>query len=225
MRTTGDDETNGNGDAENEVEVLSEVTGAGGGPATASSSSSSMGLRYFNEDIVCPHGRLSTTSSKRLISASLFQLLCNYFTSDQAFLRTIEFTNSTRECADCLVSHRHLDKTLTSNKTFVSGGCFFLKKNVARQADHAAQLKKQRDELSNLYANENRPNLELDETTATDEPQTTSVQPITYYLVSNEFITEWRSMVRSGRHKSVEIHNSSLLCAHARLIKTSSKEC
>lgn len=91
-------------------------------------------------------------------------------------------------------------------------------RKVAKQADHAIQLKAQRDELNLLYSNENRPDLEAEVT------GDMSSQPNTYYLISNEFITEWRSMVRSGKYKPIEIQNSSLLCEHAKLIKTSPKE-
>lgn len=90
-------ETGGGGDddsiQDNEVEILNEAS------YTASNS-----LRFFNEDIVCLHGQLSTTSAKRLIHSNLFEIFNDYFSEDQNFLQTVEFTNSTNECPDCLVS-------------------------------------------------------------------------------------------------------------------------
>lgn len=90
-------ETGGGGDddsiQDNEVEILNET-----------SYTAFNGLRFFNEDIVCPHGQLSTTSAKRLIHQSLFEIFYDYFSEDQNFLHTVEFTNATNECSDCLVS-------------------------------------------------------------------------------------------------------------------------
>lgn len=90
---------------------------------------------------------------------------------------------------------------------------------MARQADHAVQLKVLREQLNTLYLNENRPNLD-----AFEPKNEASTQAITYYLVANEFITEWRSIVRSGRYKPIQIRNASLICTHSRLVKTSLKE-
>lgn len=61
------------------------------------------GLKYFNEDIVCPHNKLSTTSNKRLIHPSLWQFFYKYFKTDPLFLRTNDYTSDAPECAECLV--------------------------------------------------------------------------------------------------------------------------
>ena len=65
-------------------------------------------LTYFNEDIVCPHGNLSPTPNKKLISAQIWhQYFEDYFYKKSGEAETKQapiFTSEVQPCKTCLVT-------------------------------------------------------------------------------------------------------------------------
>jgi hypothetical protein len=67
------------------------------------------------------------------------------------------------------------------------------------------EVKSQKEILSELYHNKNRPNI-------TDYPNESVA-----YVVMIDFIREWRSMIKNSKYKNIEINNQVLFCEHQKL--------
>ena len=66
-------------------------------------------------------------------------------------------------------------------------------------------MKGQKDTLTALYGNKNRPNL--------FECELNSY----YYLIPTEFVKEWRSIIKNSKYKDIRIDNQMMLCEHGML--------
>ena len=67
------------------------------------------------------------------------------------------------------------------------------------------EVKSQKEVLSELYQNKNRPNI-------IEYPNESIL-----YIVRIDFIKEWRSLIKNSKYKSIEINNNVLLCEHQKL--------
>jgi hypothetical protein len=66
-------------------------------------------LNFFNEDIVCPHNKLSPTTNKRLINAEAWRMIYEgYFQSNGS---NYVFTENSDECYECQVNKKPTAKS------------------------------------------------------------------------------------------------------------------
>ena len=169
--------------------------------ATADPQENSIELTYFNEDIICPHKNLSTTVNKRLVTSNTWKLFEHYFYSDSMDFQSKIFTNESKICKICQV--RILETILS---IFINLIFFNIKKSNEEAANKTLEIKNQKELLNDLYFNRQRPNLLTDLKVDT-----------VYYLISTEFLKNWRSLIKLSKYKDIQINNSLFLCPHSML--------
>ena len=79
---------------------------------------------------------------------------------------------------------------------------FALQKTNEEISYKKMEIKNQKEILTDLYFNKQRPTL------ATLEP----FQP--YFLIMSEFVKEWRTMIKQFKFKNIKIVNQVLFCEH-----------
>lgn len=68
-----------------------------------------------------------------------------------------------------------------------------------------SELKFQKDILSEIYQNKNRPNI-------VEYPNESVL-----YIVQADFIKEWRSLIKNSKYKEIVINNKMILCEHDKI--------
>lgn len=68
-----------------------------------------------------------------------------------------------------------------------------------------SEIKSQKDVLSDLYFNRNRPQWSDLKANAS------------YFVVPSDFVREWRAMIKNSKPKSIRILNKTLICEHQKL--------
>ena len=71
--------------------------------AASNTSASASTMNNFNEDIICDHGKLSTTKARRLVHPSLWKFFGEIFKQDSGYEESSQFTSDAKECEKCLV--------------------------------------------------------------------------------------------------------------------------
>ncbi|XP_014681715.1 PREDICTED: ubiquitin carboxyl-terminal hydrolase 48-like [Priapulus caudatus] len=149
---------------------------------TTSISSVDDRLQGFNEDLLCSgHRRLCVQENRRkLVSIDVWSRLKGYFPDAP------EFSASAPVCEKCLRTCEEAQE---------------------QKAVHRTKATEQKQLLSDLYADRNRPSWD----------STTTNQ---LYLVSRDFVNEWRRFIKEPlRWNPVSsLSNEPLLCAHGKLL-------
>lgn len=71
--------------------------------AASSTSASASTMENFNEDIICDHGKLSTSKARRLVHPRLWKFFGEIFKQDSGYEKSSQFTHDAKECEKCLV--------------------------------------------------------------------------------------------------------------------------